>query len=53
MVRAGTGSGLIQGPGNGPDRGMNLREGQNLRMGQDGDGAGGMSRIQGSDEAVA
>ena len=38
MVRAGTGSGLIQEPGQGLDRGMSLGEGRNLSMGQDGDG---------------
>ena len=43
MVRAKTGSGLIQGPGHGLDRGMNLGEGRNLSMGQDGDGAKGLS----------
>ena len=47
MVRAGTPSGLIQGPGHGLDLGMNLGEGRNLSMGQDKDEAGDLSRVQG------
>ena len=54
MVRAGTGSGLIHGPGHGLDLGMNLGDGRNLSMGQDDDGFGdwtvaGLSRVQDSD----
>ena len=40
MVRARTGSGLIQGPGHGLDREMNLCESRNPSMGQDDDGFG-------------
>ena len=40
MVKAGTGSGLIQGPRHGLDGGMNLGEGRYLGMGQDGNGFG-------------
>ena len=53
MVKAGTGSGPIEGPGHGLDLGMNLGEGRKLSMGQDGKVAGGLSRVQGSDGAVA
>ena len=52
MVRAGTGPGPIQEPGHGMDLGMNLGVGWNLSMGQDGDGAGGLGWVQGSDGAV-
>ena len=41
------------GPGHGLDRGINLGEGRNLSMGQDGDRTGGLSRVQGSDRIVA
>ena len=53
MIRAGTGSDLIQGPRHGLDRGMNLGEGRNLNRSQDGEGDGGLSRVQDSDGAVA
>ena len=53
VVNAGTGSGLIQGPGHGLDRVMNLGGGRNLSKGQDGGGAGDLSRFQGSEGAVA
>ena len=52
MVRVRTGLGLVQVPGHELDRGMNLGEGRNLSMGQDGDGAGGLSRVEGSAGAV-
>ena len=48
MVRAGTGSDLIEEPGHGLGREMNLGECRNLGMGQDGDGARGLCRVQGS-----
>ena len=48
MVRAGTGSDIVQGPGYGLGevREMNLDEGRNLSMSQDGDGTGVLSRIR-------
>ena len=53
MVRAGTGSALIQGRGHLLDREMSLGEGRNLSMGQDGAVAGGLRGVQGSDRTVS
>ena len=50
---AGTVSDLIQEPGHELYRGMNLGEGWNLSRGQDGFGAGDLSRVQDSNVALA